>query len=169
MFPRALLLPLAAIVLAVLHVACDGSTRPLQAVALAPTASPVILPTIQPQTITINRAPFGGGGAGGACTSAFDVSVREQTGADLFLNQVSMRLLDGSSLWVSPLLFTGPALTRIFPTVFIPAFSTGTFRFAPDFGCRFGVSGLPSTLVIDMVLLDRAGVPHTATTSASVR
>jgi hypothetical protein len=97
-------------------------------------------------------------------TTRFDLVIIA-VGRDLFLDEVTLSLLDGSNRGGSPLLVSARDLNARFASTLIPAGTRRTFGFDPQFGCgRF----LPLSLEADVVLLERSGFRHTASISVPV-
>lgn len=167
MLRRALSIRIAPLLLVLAVAACDShhSGGP-GSIGFAPSGPAIIVAGIQPQVIPLTRV-FGFG-----CplvppfTSAFDLVVREQTGVDLFLDQVTLQFLDGTNLGGSPIVFQRPELTRIFPSTLIPALRSGVFRFAPQFGCGIGV---PQVLIAELFFIDRFEARHRFTIRVPIR
>jgi hypothetical protein len=132
---------------------------------LIPSVSPVIDARIQPQVVLLNSVS-------GLCpivspfTTAFDLVVQERTGIDLFLDSVSMQFVDGTNLRSSPIVFPQADLTRLFPSTLISRGASRAFTFSPQFGCGIGV---PETLIVTTVFLDRFGTSHSSMLQATIK
>ena len=90
----------------------------------------------------------------------FDLVVNLAGSSDLFMQQATLRLLDGSHLGGSSLLVSAADLTARFGTTRIRAGSRRSFAFDPQFGCG---SFVPLSLAVDILLLDGAGSRHATT------
>jgi len=98
-------------------------------------------------------------------TSQFGLVVNVVGGRDLFMQQVTMRLLDGSHVGGSPLLVSAGDLSARFGSTIIPAGTRRTFTFDPQFGCGTFV---PVSLFIDIILVDNVGSQHAMTVTAPI-
>lgn len=140
-------------------VACDTNdnwrSTPHLATFAGPLAtSPLFTTSIVPQRLGITplfgvRCP-----TFPSVTTRFDLVVNLGGGSDLFMQQVTIRLLDGSSLGGSPLLVSASDLAARFGSTLIRASTRRTFGFDPQFGCS---PFLPRSLAVDLLLLDRMG------------
>ena len=97
-------------------------------------------------------------------TTRFDLVVISAGGRDLFMNEVTFRLLDGSNVGGSPLLVSARDLSARIGSTLIPAGTRRTFGFDPQFGCRF----LPLSLEAEIILLERSGFRHATTIVAPI-
>jgi hypothetical protein len=133
---------------------------------LAPSVSAVIDARIQPQIVALDpvfglRCP-----AVPPFATTFDLVVQELTGIDMFLDQVSLQVLDGTNLGGSPIVFPRADLTRLFPSTLITGRGSRAFRFSPQFGCGIGV---PQILIVNTIFLDGFGTQHRSTIRAAIR
>jgi hypothetical protein len=133
--------------------ACDRESRPFSRVVVVGPTSPVRT-TIVPQTLILNPI------AGGRCpsTTAFDLVIDQQGRNALFIEQVTIRLLDGSSVGGSPVLMSAADLTARFGSTEVRPGVTGRFGLQPRFGCE---TFLPRSLRTEVLLRDASGVPRT--------
>jgi hypothetical protein len=99
-------------------------------------------------------------------SSTLSLFVDQRSGADLFLDQVAFKFVDGTGL-PSPLDLTRAELTGMFGTTLIPTGGTRAFRFHPQFGCGF--VGSPQAVFVNLRFFDRRGTSHFTTVSASLR
>ena len=90
-------------------------------------------------------------------STEFDLFVTERSRMDLFLNRATFRFFDGFGIGTSPLDFPPDALSLQFGSRLIPAGTTRSFRFRPQFGC--GLSA-PRTLNAEFVLLNAFGTSN---------
>ena len=98
-------------------------------------------------------------------TTRFDLVVTHAGTTDLFMQQATFRLLDGTHPGGSSLLMSSADLTGRFGSTLIPAGRRRTFAFNPQFGCGTFV---PLSLAVDLLLLDQMGTRHTASVSVPV-
>jgi hypothetical protein len=123
-------------------------------------ATPLISTSIVPQRIGLTplfgiRCPVFP-----SVTTRFDLVLNLAGTSDLFMQQATFRLLDGTHVGGSPLLVSAGELSARFGTTVIRAGSRRSFRFDPQFGCG---SFVPLSLSIDLLLLDRLGSRHATT------
>jgi hypothetical protein len=115
---------------------------PLSATTIMPRLLPLI-PTLGFQCPV--SAPF---------TTDFDLIVDHRGRVDVFLNQVSLRFVDGSGFGASPLLFSPRELSTLFGQTLVHPFTSRAFNFRPQFGCGLSV---PRSLVVQVFLIDTFG------------
>ena len=136
--------------------ACDGENHPIgwgQPLDASPAAASRIVPqTIVLTPVTGVHCPFLT-----PFTSTFDVVINPGS-RDLFLDQVTLRLSDGSSVGGSPVLMSSADLTARLASTRIRAGTTNRFELSPRFGCG---GFLPRAMHADIVLRDGSGVMHT--------
>jgi hypothetical protein len=130
--------------------------------AFAPTSdvgSQVLFPSTLPIIVT----------PGNACQAAreiavatsFDIVVIPSSQSDVFMDSVTLRLIDGESVG-SSITFPTPDLNRMFgPTVVV---GRRAFTFRPDFGCQVG---RPRAIAVDVRLRDGKGNSQSVTGSAA--
>lgn len=129
-------------------------------------ASPVVGASLFPQTIGFMSVP------GSRCPtiapflSSFSLFIDQRGGSDIFLDQVVFQFADRSG-HRSPTQFRRDDLTRMFGTTFVGAGATRSFDFTSQFGCGF--LSVPSLLYIDLITLNRSGVTHQSTLTATLR
>jgi hypothetical protein len=139
--------------LAVVLAACDRQNRQFPNVqVISPTQSPRM--AIVPGVLTLNaiagrRCPF---------TTAFDLVIDHQGGSDLFVEQVTIRLLDGSSVGGSPVLMSAVDLAARFVSTRVRPGTTSRFGFTPRFSCE---TFLPRSVRTDLLLRDASGMQQT--------
>jgi len=126
----------ASLVIAALALAaCDRGNRHVTRVELTD-PSPVFAGVITPQPLPL--APV----AGGVCpfltplTTAFDIAIDLHGSEDFFLEQVTIRLIDGSSVGGSPVLMSSADLAARLASTRVRRGTTSHFRFTPMFGCH---------------------------------
>lgn len=120
---------------------------------------------IQPQFLS--RQPVGPFGCPllPPLITTFEIVVL-QTNVDLFINQVTLRFIDGSGVGGSPITFPRPDLNRMFGQTLIRSTASRSFPFTQRFGC-FPTS--PTLLAVDLVFLDASGAPHETTLTAAIQ
>jgi hypothetical protein len=138
---------------AILLAGCDRSN--LLFVRVDPTGpSPALTVALVPQTLRLHPV------AGGRCpfltpfTTDFDLLIDHHGGRDLFVDQVTIRLLDGSSVGGSPVLMSAGDLAARFGSTNVRSGIRGRFGFHPRFDCDVFV---PRHLRADVVLRDGSG------------
>ena len=133
--------------------ACDRPDRSLSRGQLIGPTAP-LAGAIVPHPLVLNPV------AGGRCpfltpfTTAFDLVFDHQDAGDLFMEQVTIRLLDGSNIGGSPLLMSSADLAARFSSTRIRAGVTTRFGFTPQFGCS---AFLPRSLRADVMVRDASG------------
>jgi len=159
------------VALATVLTACDdfkatgvgiGLPVPAPLVGASPIVGASLLPTIIDFTSVVGSrcpsvAPF---------LSSFSLFIDQRSGTDIFLDQINFQFGDRSGRR-SPLQLTRSDLTLMFGTTFVPGGATRTFDFRPQFGCEF--VSMPSVLFIDLTTLNRSGVRHQSTLSATLK
>jgi hypothetical protein len=133
--------------------ACDRENRSSPGVrVLSPTSS--VRTAIVPQTLILNPV------AGGRCpfTTAFDLVIDHQGRNALFIEQVTIRLFDGSSVGGSPVLMSAADLTARFGSMQVRPGATRRFGLQPRFGCE---TFLPRSLGTEILVRDASGMQQT--------
>jgi hypothetical protein len=149
---------------AILFGGCDRPNRSFSRVELTGPSLGVTT-AIVPQTLRLNAL------AGARCpfltpfVTAFDLLVDHHAGRDLFVEQVTIRLFDGSSVGGSPVLMSAVDLAARFGSTRIRPGIAGRFPFQPQFGCHAFV---PRQLRADVVLRDGSGAMHVTRLTAAV-
>ena len=82
---------------------------------------------------------------------------------DLFVDAVTLRFGNAPS----PFALSADDLLRIFGTTNIPAGTTRTFTFNPEFGCGFSTT--PGALIVTVTVIDLRGQRQVATATATIR
>lgn len=98
-----------------------------------------------------------------AFTTSFDLIFATSPGVNTFMDRVTLRLNDGTSVG-SSITFPRPALNGMFGSTLIV--SNRAFAFRPDFGC--GLT-LARSILADVVLVDGVGATRSVTVGASFR
>jgi hypothetical protein len=135
--------------------ACDRENRRfsyVQVIGPTPSARTAIVPpTLILSPVAAGRCPL---------TTAFDLVIEHQGRDVLFLDQVAIRLFDGSSVGGSPVLMSSADLEARFGSMRVRPGATRRFGLQPRFGCeRF----VPRSVRTDVVLRDAAGAVQTMT------
>jgi hypothetical protein len=81
------------------------------------------------------------------------------------VDNVTIRLNDGSNLGGPMVTFPQPGLAAQFGTTVVAAGIPRTFTFTPQFSCGSGTTP-PSQVMGQISLMDSAGLPHTVAVSA---
>ncbi len=154
------------LILAVLAAAgCgDTSTRIGVGVLSAPTVP--INATISPQALQLTTLAGVPCASFAASAARLQVAVFAPSGTNLFVDRVTFRLLDGSSVGGPQMTFPRADLNALFGTTLVNAGAQRVFAFQPTFGC--GVFQ-PITLAADLFLLDQFGVQRVTTLTAVIR
>jgi hypothetical protein len=141
--------------LGLLLAACDRETHPFSQLQ-------VIGPTLSSRTAIVPPMLVLSPVSGGRCplTTAFDLVIDHPGRLDVFLDQVTVRLLDGSSVGGSPVLLSSADLEARFGSRHVRSGTTRRFGLQPRFGCE---AFFPRSVRTDVVLRDAAGVVQTMT------
>jgi hypothetical protein len=141
---------IAIVVAALVLVACENTTSGSRAnISFAPTSF-LIGAQFLPQTL-----PFGvvtsACAVGPVFTTGFDLLIVQTRPPDVFMDRVTLHLIDGSNVGAS-ITFPRPQLNAMFGSTLVAG--TRAFPFRPQFGC-----GLrrPRSIVADVVLVDSDG------------
>jgi hypothetical protein len=87
-----------------------------------------------------------------AIATSFDIVVIPSPQTDVFMDSVTLRLINGESVGGPSVTFPAPDLNRMFgPTVVV---GRRAFTFRPQFGCQLG---RPLSIAVDVVLSDGKG------------
>jgi hypothetical protein len=145
--------------------ACDsGIVSHVGTGPTAPSPSPAITASIQylPTSQGPSVAPTGCNPHVPPVTT-FAVVIAAPT--PMRVDNVTIRLIDGSNLGGPMVTFPQPGLTAQFGTTVVPAGIPRTFTFTPQFSCGSGTT-LPSQVMGQIALMDSAGQSHTVAVSA---
>lgn len=135
-------------------------------VGLGGPSAPFVGASVSPSTISFTSV------AGSRCPSiapflsSFSLFIDQRSGTDIFLDHLSFEFGDGSGRR-SPFQLSRSDLTRTFGSTLVPRGATRAFDFRPQFGCGFLTA--PSLLLIDLTTLNRSGVRHQSTLTATLR
>lgn len=150
--------------------ACDDNhdtpTKPHQVsfVGLPLVATVPFTTAIFPQQLGFTPIFGLGCGTFPALTTRFDLVI-VSGGRDLFMDEVTLNLLDGTHRGTSPLLVSARDLNARFGSTLIGAGSRRIFTFDPQFGCgRFA----PLSLEAQIILLERSGFRHAHTVAVPI-
>ena len=152
--------------LATLLTACENEKGTRIRFGLAEPSPPFVGASLFPSTIGFTSI------AGSRCPSiapflaSFSLFIDQRSGSDIFLDEINFHFGDRSGRR-SPLQLTRSDLTQMFGTTFVSAGATRTFDFSSQFGC--GLVSVPSLLFIDLTTLNRGGVRHQSTLTATLR
>jgi len=156
----------ALLIAAVTLSACEGGAPVTPSgLSASPAASATLSAEISPQTAPFAGPPFPARGCEGRpyLTPALDlVIVASRT---VNVDQVTLRMLDGSSLGGQMVTFPQAGLTNEFGTTLVAAGHSRHFRFHPRFPC----GGAPYAFTADLALVDLGGATHALTVSGSPR
>jgi hypothetical protein len=133
--------------------ACDRENRSLTRLDIVAPSSTVIASIVPP---VVRSAA----GRGCPFATAFDLIIEHRGRSPLFLDQVTIRLLDGSSVGGSPVLMSAADLAARFGSTQLRPGISRRFGLQPRFGCE---SFLPRLLGTEIILQDGAGVRQTVT------
>jgi hypothetical protein len=148
---RAILLLSAMVLLAGCYNASSGKYSDTLAFAPTPTFGSQIL---FPSTLPVIVIP------GNTCqiaqeiavATSFDIVVISSPQSDVFMDSVTLRLINGETVGGPTITFPTPDLNRMFgPTVVV---GRRAFTFRPQFGCQVG---RPQSIAVDVVLSDGKG------------
>jgi hypothetical protein len=98
-------------------------------------------------------------------STSFNVVV-VSTSQDLTMNQVTLHLLDGTTLGGPSVTIPSPRLNALFGTTLVTAGTTRAFPFQPVFDCS---ATRPNALGAIVVLADRQGGQQTMSMTAPIR
>jgi hypothetical protein len=155
---------IAIVVVAVAMSACDddnhhsksGDTR----IAFSPT--PAVAAQIFPQTlpvfgVTSTCAP------GSVFSPGFDLVIVQTGLVNLFMDQVTLRLIDGTGLG-TPITFPRSQLNSMFGSTLVVG--TRAFKFLPQFNC--GLTR-PGSISAEVDLIDGTGMARTVSVNAALK
>jgi hypothetical protein len=144
----------------VLLAGCDRENRRFTRFDLigptAPVRASIVPPSVALNPLAGSRCPF---------TSAFDLLIDHQGRSPLVIEQVTIRLLDGSSVGGSPVLMSSADLAARFGSTQLHPGVSRRFRLQPRFGCEPFV---PRSLGAVLVLSDGSGGRQTLNVVASI-
>ena len=141
---------IAIVVVALVAVACENTTSGRRAdIGFSPTAA--IAAQILPQTLpfaTVTTACA----VGPVFTTAFDLVIAQTRAVNVFVDRVTLHLLDGSNVGGPSITFPRSQLTAMFGSTLLAG--TRAFSFQPQFAC--GLRG-PGSIAADVLLMDAEG------------
>ena len=149
-------------------VSCDRAETngPTRIVSVASPFSPTVGIGLQisPQTLPITTittiaCPFVS-----AFRTGFQLVVVPARDGSIFMDRVTLRLVDGSNIGGPAVTFPRPELNSMFGSTLVV--STRAFAFQPQFGC---LVARPRVMAADVVFVDGAGDSRTVTVSASLQ
>lgn len=153
---------IAIVVVAVVMAACDRTTNSGGTlIALAPT--PTIAAQISPLTLPLVAASTRCA-SGTAFTTGFDLVIVQTGAVDVFVDQVTLRLIDGTSLGGPSITIPQPQLMSMFGSTRVAG--TRAFPFQPQFACAVT---RPGSIAGKVVLKDAEGIVGTVSVDAVFR
>jgi hypothetical protein len=148
--------------------ACDDAKNRSQTAMLSSTGlfSPTLAvgTQISPQTLPLTAIPTIACPLAPAFTTSFELIFATLPQVNVFMDSVTLRLLDGSSVGGPSITFPRPALNAMFGSTLIV--TNRAFPFQPNFGCGLIV---PGSIVVDVVLIDGFGATRNVTARANFR
>jgi len=141
---------IAIVVVALVAVACENTTSGRHAdIGFSPTAA--IAAQILPQTLPF-AAVTTACAVGPVFTTAFDLVIAQTRAVNVFVDRVTLHLLDGSNVGGPLITFPRSQLTAMFGSTLLAG--TRAFSFRPQFAC-----GLrrPGSIAADVLLMDAEG------------
>jgi hypothetical protein len=149
---------LAIVVCSLATVACDGSSYPTSP---EPANAFAKVSVITPASLTVSAFSCGGTQLVGPDLTLFVTASQ----SSLFVDTVTIHLVDGSNLSGESITFPRAGLDAQFGSTFIPFGNRRSFLFRPAFVCPT----LPArAIVADVVLADEAGRRHSVSTTVSL-
>ena len=97
-------------------------------------------------------------------TTTFSIFVQPRV--DVFLNQVTLRFIDGSGIGGVPIPFPTGDLNRLFGHTMVRAHTSRTFPFSTAFGC---FPSSPTLLSAEIVFVDGNGIMQQSTLTANIQ
>lgn len=164
---RATLLGCGVTAVAIALAACDTDSAMVSHVGSVPTApSPSSAINASIQYIPTSQGPnVGTTGCNPFVPPVTTFAVVIAAPTPMRVDNVTIRLIDGSNLGGPMVTIPQPGLTAQFGTTVVSAGIPRTFTFTPQFACGSGTT-LPSQVMGQISLMDSAGLPHTVTVSA---
>ena len=145
--------------------ACDDANNRSHTAMLSNTGlfSPTLTLGTQifPQTLPFSPITTIGCPLAPAFTTSFDLIFAASPQVNLFMDRVTLRLIDGTSMG-SSITFPRPALNAMFGSTLIV--SNRAFAFRPNFGCG---PRLPRSIAADVFLIDGFGATRNVTVNAN--
>jgi hypothetical protein len=114
--------------------------------------------SVAPSSVVMG--PASGGFVTASCTANFDLIVRNFGASDLFLDEATFQLIDGTTLGGPMIPIPSPELSSRFGQLLIRPGRTRTFRFHERFGCG---TKRPRWLRVDARLVGSGGGSSYAT------
>jgi hypothetical protein len=128
-------------------------------------SAPFVGASTRPTTIGFTTVPAFACPLISPFASGFTLIIEQRSGSDLTLNRARFRFVDGTGL-PSPVDLARSDLVGRFGSTIVPNGRTRGFDFDLQFGCGF--ASIPSSVVIDVFLLDSLGTTHQRTVTASI-
>ena len=149
----------AIVVCSLATVACDGSSFPTSP---EPANAFAKVSVITPASLTVSAFSCGGTQLVGSNLTLFVTASQ----GNLFVDTVTVHLVDGSNLSGESITFPRAGLDAQFGSTFIRGGNSRSFLFHPAFVCP---ALLPRAIVADVVLADEAGRRHSVSTTVSLQ
>lgn len=165
---RRVFIQIVALAFSTLFVACDSDVHGVFKNELTGPSGTIAVVSFAPPTLALSPARSFLCPATGPLVTSFSLVVDGRAVGDRFLDAVSFRFIDGSSIGRTPLIswFTAPELTTRFGQTLIAGGTARAFDFAPQFGCDHFV---PQTVTADVTLRDRRGAMQQMSVSSPIR
>ncbi len=151
---------IATIVVALVAVACENTTSGRRAdIGFSPTAA--IAAQILPQTLPF-AAVTTACAVGPVFTTGFDLLIAETRAVNVFMDRVTLHLLDGTNVGGPSITFPRSQLNAMFGSTLVAG--TRAFSFRPQFAC-----GLrrPGSIAADVLLIDAEGSVQSVSVNAA--
>jgi len=155
----------ASAVVALVAVALAGCDRPAnsggpQTFSFSPTASTgSATALIEPASLPVIPTPIFACPGSAPLTTSLNLIVSAPT-TTLLLNEIALQVFDVNHVGAPPTVLTGSSLTGMFGSPSVPAGTTRTFAFSPQFGCGLAA---PAALTATLVLAGAGTPPLTVT------
>jgi hypothetical protein len=141
---------IAIVVAALVAVACENTTSGSRAnIGFSPTAA--IAAQILPQTLPF-AAVTTACAVGPVFTTGFDLVIAQTGAVNVFVDRVTLHLLDGSNVGGPSITFPRSQLTAMFGSTLLAG--TRVFSFLPQFACLLR---RPGSITADVLLMDAEG------------
>jgi hypothetical protein len=151
---------IAIVVAALVAVACENTTSGSRAnIGFSPTAA--IAAQILPQTLPF-AAVTTACAVGPVFTTGFDLVIAQTGAVNVFVDRVTLHLLDGSNVGGPSITFPRSQLTAMFGSTLLAG--TQVFSFQPQFACLLR---RPGSITADVLLMDAEGNVQSVSVNAA--
>ena len=151
---------IAIVVVAFVAVACENTTSGSRAnIFFSPTAA--IAAQILPQTLPF-AAVTTACAVGPVFTTGFDLVIAQTGAVDVFVDRVTLHLLDGSNVGGPSITFPRSQLTAMFGSTLVAG--TRAFSFRPQFACLLR---RPGSITADVLLMGAEGNVQSVSVNAA--